>query len=750
MSSGRKALIIACGQYENEGLRQLPAPAADAAALEQVLSDAQIGGFDVQVVENEPAHVVKVHVEDLLSDARPDDVLLLHFSGHGLKSESGELYFAAHDTRPNRLASTAVSADFVERGMRSSRSRSIVLFLDCCYGGAFGRGMRARAVGDANVLDSFPGTGVAEGRGRAVITASNAMEYAFEGDSLADDHSERPSVFTTALVQGLTTGEADRNEDGWVSLNELYDYVFDRVREQTPHQTPSRDIQMQGELYLARSRRRKIRAAPIPPDLLAATTDANMFTRIGAVSELRARLTSDDLAVAAGAYDALTDIARTDIKYVADAAAEAVGEAALRVSESTLHFGEVAEGTSVERVIHLDGPPLARACTVEASHSWIRTEEATDGILVSVDTSTPGWLQGSVSIKSPTGEAVVDVDVEVVAVPVVAPSEPAPVTEQAATVPPSVPQPTAAPETVPPVRPAQEPRTATPPAQETPAAEGEGPVHSATRRDRLRDVAGAGAIASALLSVTAVFTDYEEDTPVLDIPELFWSTLIGATVAAVAGAMMFLPRTRRLIGPGFLIGAAAAASYGLVIGAGYWLYKDRYGFDAGFSLLMLAQLLMVAAACLAILGVALDKDVSFAPTPHGRLPWLIALLGIATALVLVFRAANYGAIRGGWLAAPSVCIALVALAILGCASIATPRRLGTAMLAGWIAGGVSLTTHYAMVDQDIYSDGYDLDSGPTVLFALILLGLLVATTFFARAAPTTSDDRGPEQPQPSG
>jgi Caspase domain len=215
-------------------------------------------------------------------------VLLLHFSGHGLKSESGELFFAASNTRPNRLGSTAVSAEFVQRCMRASRSRSVVLLLDCCYGGAFAQGVKVRAAGDVDVLDSFPReTRSGGGRGRAVITASSAMEFAFEGDRLGDDQHRRPSVFTSALVEGLATGDADRDEDGWVSLNELYDYVFDKVREQNPHQTPSRQVQLEGELYLARSRRRRIRPAPLPPDLQAALTDPNMYTRLGAISELQ-------------------------------------------------------------------------------------------------------------------------------------------------------------------------------------------------------------------------------------------------------------------------------------------------------------------------------------------------------------------------------------------------------------------------------------------------------------------------------
>jgi hypothetical protein len=157
VASLRKALIVANDEYEHAGLKHLLAPAADAQALAGVLGDTQIGDFDVHVVRNEPAYVIQGQIEDIFSESRPDDVLLLHFSCHGLKSESGELFFAARNTRPNRLGSTAISADFVQRCMRASRSRSIVLLLDCCYGGAFSQGVTVRASGDVNVLDSFPG-----------------------------------------------------------------------------------------------------------------------------------------------------------------------------------------------------------------------------------------------------------------------------------------------------------------------------------------------------------------------------------------------------------------------------------------------------------------------------------------------------------------------------------------------------------------------------------------------------------------
>ncbi len=425
MSGERKALIVAVDQYEQEGLRDLLAPAADAEALAQVLGDAQIGGFTVDVVRNEPSHVIQAQIDDLFSESRPDDVLLLHFSCHGLKSDSGELFFAAANTRPNRLSSTAVSADFVQRCMRASRSRSIVLLLDCCYGGAFAQGVTVRAAGDVNVLDSFPKER-GGGRGRAVITASTAMEYAFEGEQLTDDQHRRPSLFTNALTEGLATGDADRDEDGWVALNELYEYVFDKVREQNPYQTPSRQVEMEGDLYLARSRRRRIQAAPIPADLQAAMTDPNMYTRLGAVSELQARLTGDNLPAAAGAFEALEAL-RNDVRYIAVPAAAALAEAAVRPAPAEVRFGWIEEGfPPSHQQVRLLGPPIAQACSVRASHDWIRVHETAGGFDVSFDTSRSGRLRGSIEVKGPTGIAVVSVEVDRVAAADLRPASPAP------------------------------------------------------------------------------------------------------------------------------------------------------------------------------------------------------------------------------------------------------------------------------------------------------------------------------------
>ena len=104
-----------------------------------------------------------------------------------------------------------------------------------------------------------------------IVTASSAMEYAFEGGQLASRIEPTPSVFTGAVVDGLTTGEADRDGDGWVGLTELVGFVTDRVHRVTPNQNPQMwTFGSQGELLIARSRVRRITPPPLAPELLEA------------------------------------------------------------------------------------------------------------------------------------------------------------------------------------------------------------------------------------------------------------------------------------------------------------------------------------------------------------------------------------------------------------------------------------------------------------------------------------------------
>lgn len=246
MAGKRAALIIATGSYSDPLLDALEAPAQDAEHLARVLGDPKIGDFEVVTMLDEASYNVNRAVEDFLSDRARDDLLLIYFSCHGLKDELGRLYYATTDTRHNRPVTSAVPASLVNDLMSNSRCRRQILLLDCCYSGAFARGMVMKGDKTISTRERF------EGRGRAIITASDSMQYAFEGDAVTGEG--RVSLFTSVLVNGLETGRADLDGDGWVDLDELFEYVAAGLLERRADQRPKKwMMDVDGKLLIGRT-----------------------------------------------------------------------------------------------------------------------------------------------------------------------------------------------------------------------------------------------------------------------------------------------------------------------------------------------------------------------------------------------------------------------------------------------------------------------------------------------------------------
>jgi uncharacterized caspase-like protein len=401
----RLALIVANDEYDDAGLRKLKAPAHDAAALAEILRDPGVGSFDVSVLHNRSTQEIRGAVEDFFIDTKSDDLLLLHFSCHGMKNADGELYLALRDTRPDRLASTGLPADFVNRMMASSRAQRIALFLDCCYGGAFPRGMLVRAAGEAHVQDAFAQQEEVGGRrGRVVVTASNAMQYAFEAGELSEE-TVRPSVFTGALVDGLTTGEADKDQDGWIGITELFSFVAEKVRQETPNQQPQMwTFGAQGDIVIARSRIRRVRPTPLEPAVADAMANPLAAARYGLVDLFRERLGSDDLGLALSAHQALTSMVADDSRRVADAASAALAGSECAIDPPSLDL-VVDETGSATGVLTLSGPPIATAVTARVDVPWLSVEHDDPRLLLRVDPPLPtGTSVGTLTLKSPIDE----------------------------------------------------------------------------------------------------------------------------------------------------------------------------------------------------------------------------------------------------------------------------------------------------------------------------------------------------------
>ncbi|MFE4254263.1 Hsp70 family protein [Streptomyces sp. NPDC056910] len=273
-----RALIIANSTYDDDHFATLPAAAGDAAQLAAVLGDPDIGRFEVETLVDVGQPAAMRALESFFTRAGRDDLLLLHLSLHGWKDVRNRLYFVMRDTERDYPGSTAVSAETVSTFMGESRSRRIVVLLDCCYSGAFTLNALRRDAGT-------PAVDIAEpfaGNGRVILTASTALQYAHEGDVRSSRAPADPSVFTSAVVRGLRDGSADLDGDGFVSVHELYDYVHDQVRQHIAGQTPTLSVDIaQGTIYLARSPRHDDLDALA--EMRAAVLDVQPWKRIGSL-----------------------------------------------------------------------------------------------------------------------------------------------------------------------------------------------------------------------------------------------------------------------------------------------------------------------------------------------------------------------------------------------------------------------------------------------------------------------------------
>jgi hypothetical protein len=314
MTDRRTALLLATDSYADPAFEGLTAPRQDAAELAGLLGDPEIGGFTATVLDNPTCNDARIALNELFSDAGREDLLLLYVSGHGVKDEAGNLHLVLRDTRRNLLAATAISAQFVRDLIDHSPARRAVVWLDCCYAGAFPAGMIPKAEGTVDVVAQL---NTRSGRGCAVMTASTHIQYAYERGGPVEHGGGIPSsVFTNAIVAGLRTGAADLNADGEIDAAELYSYVYDQVRLVTPSQTPTRNDQLSGELYIARSKLGLGLPAGVDLQIRFALRSPYRMIRVGAVRQLGEMMREGD----AAALTALRLLAASTDQVLADEA----------------------------------------------------------------------------------------------------------------------------------------------------------------------------------------------------------------------------------------------------------------------------------------------------------------------------------------------------------------------------------------------------------------------------------------------
>jgi Hsp70 protein len=147
-----------------------------------------------------------------------------------------------------------------------------------------------------------------------VISACSALQFAHESTLLSAEPGQ-PSVFTSTMVEGLHTGTADVDRDGFISVEDLYRHVRQNVPLRVPNQVPELSVyRLSGSLYIARNIQSLYLGGHLAPHIPAAihraVLDEDAWQRFGATLALERMLDSPDAAMRHAAREALIPLTR--------------------------------------------------------------------------------------------------------------------------------------------------------------------------------------------------------------------------------------------------------------------------------------------------------------------------------------------------------------------------------------------------------------------------------------------------------
>jgi formylglycine-generating enzyme required for sulfatase activity len=280
---GRHALLIGVSEFVDQRLARLNAPINDVSKLQGIFQDSSRGRFDsVELSANENFLEMRDRLSRFYHERAPDDLLVLYYSGHGILGRGNRLFLATAGSNLDAPRERSISSNEIREFIGDSRAQRQIGLLDCCHSGAFAAGSMAGAPPPAVTSDTFSSAGT----GLYVLTAADALQYAWDGSELrlGDQAANKLSLFTSWLVEGLETGEA-APDDEEITIDALYRYLVRRARSEGAPSTPQRFVQ-EGVGDLVISANPLAGSSRIDSGTIAALEAIEYRTRLGAVTEL--------------------------------------------------------------------------------------------------------------------------------------------------------------------------------------------------------------------------------------------------------------------------------------------------------------------------------------------------------------------------------------------------------------------------------------------------------------------------------
>jgi len=214
------AYTISVSNYEK--LTKLPNAIKDA---EEISNKLKKLGFEVRNIIDPDYETLNKFIRELpdkLEGKDRDCALLLYFIGHGFteKLADGRLlgYFAAKDAKEEDIKLKSINMQEILTLSERLRNNHVLIIFDCCFSGSIFSLMGAKPT---PVYETI------------MMPVRQFISAGKENEEVPDN-----SIFTKYFLKGLD-GEADKNNDGFITGSEIGEYLQDKVsRGSTGSQNP--------------------------------------------------------------------------------------------------------------------------------------------------------------------------------------------------------------------------------------------------------------------------------------------------------------------------------------------------------------------------------------------------------------------------------------------------------------------------------------------------------------------------------
>ena len=184
MSQKRYAFFIGANGPKNARLSSLQFAQRDAERLATALKVSPCAFTKAEWITATNRGGTLTRLKTFTDQCEPSDLLLVHFSGHGLYDE--QLYLICNETDITNLVASAIEVDAVKQILGRCQARHKLLVLDCCYaGGAFAGTFRGEQDIEGMLSKELKMSGPQlEGSANVILSACSRLERARELASL--------------------------------------------------------------------------------------------------------------------------------------------------------------------------------------------------------------------------------------------------------------------------------------------------------------------------------------------------------------------------------------------------------------------------------------------------------------------------------------------------------------------------------------------------------------------------------------